>query len=148
MLFRSELPLEGNGQIIVKDAQSKKPIYTTSFSTLFQEWLTTDEAQSTNKAFENTFLLPYPKQPIEVEVVLFSSERRPVASMTHTVDPKDILIHQRGTNHVNPYRYILKSGDEKDCIDVAILAEGYTEDEMELFYEDAEEACEIGRAHV
>ena len=138
----TELPLEGNGQIIVKDAQSKKPIYTTSFSTLFQEWLTTDEAQSTNKAFENTFLLPYPKQPIEVEVVLFSSERRPVASMTHTVDPKDILIHQRGTNHVNPYRYILKSGDEKDCIDVAILAEGYTEDEMELFYEDAEEACE------
>ena len=32
----SELPLEGNGQIIVKDLASKQCIYKTSFSSLFQ----------------------------------------------------------------------------------------------------------------
>ena len=43
----SELPLEGNGQIIVKDLATKRCIYKTSFSSLFQEWLTTDEAKET-----------------------------------------------------------------------------------------------------
>ena len=36
----------------------------------------------------------------------------------------DILIHKRGVSHVTPHRYMLQSGNEKDCIDVAILAEG------------------------
>ena len=63
----SELPLEGNGQITVKDLATKQCIYKTSFSSLFQEWLTTDEAKETAKGFENSFLLPYPKQPVEVE---------------------------------------------------------------------------------
>ena len=71
----SELPLEGNGQIIVKDLASKQCIYKTSFSSLFQEWLSTDEAKETAKGFENTFLLPYPKQPVEVEVTLYSPRK-------------------------------------------------------------------------
>ena len=32
--------------------------------------------------------------------------------------------------------------NEKDCIDVAILAEGYTEKEMDIFYQDAQRTCE------
>ena len=35
----------------------------------------------------------------------------------------------------------------EDCIDVAILAEGYTEEEMDLFYKDAEATCEALFAH-
>ena len=35
------LPLEGNGQITVRDAKTKRVIYRHSFSTLFQEWLAT-----------------------------------------------------------------------------------------------------------
>ncbi len=35
----SELPVEGNGQITVKDHRTGKVIYRNSFSTLFQEWL-------------------------------------------------------------------------------------------------------------
>ncbi|MDE5703086.1 MAG: peptidase M64, partial [Bacteroides sp.] len=42
----SELPLQGNGQIIMRDVESGKTIYMTSFSSLFQEWLETDEAQT------------------------------------------------------------------------------------------------------
>lgn len=137
----SELPLKGNGQITVRDLTSQKCIYRTSFSSLFQEWLSTDEAQTTPKSFENTFLLPYPKKPVEVEVTLLSSRGEMIATLKHVVDPNDILIHEQGTSHIVPHRYLLKSGDESNCIDVAILAEGYTEKEMNLFYKDAQEAC-------
>ena len=37
---------------------------------------------------------------------------------------------------------MLQSGNEKACIDVAILAEGYTEKEMDVFYQDAQRTCE------
>ena len=138
----SELPLEGKGQIIVKDLASKQCIYKTSFSSLFQEWLSTDEAKETAKGFENTFLLPYPKQPVEVEVTLYSPRKKRLATYKHIVRPDDILIHKRGVSHVTPHRYMLQSGNEKDCIDVAILAEGYTEKEMDIFYQDAQRTCE------
>ena len=138
----SELPLEGNGQIVMRDVASGKVIYTTSFSSLFQEWLETDEAKEVTKGFENTFLLPYPKQPVEVEVTLYSPRKKRLATYKHIVRPDDILIHKRGVSHVTPHRYMLQSGNEKDCIDVAILAEGYTEKEMDIFYQDAQRTCE------
>lgn len=138
----SELPLEGNGQIVMKDLATQKCIYKTSFSSLFQEWLSTNEAKETAKGFENSFLLPYPKQAAEIEITLLSPTRKQIATLKHTVRPDDILIHKRGTAHVTPHKYLQKSGSEQDCIDVAILAEGYTEGEMDLFYRDAAATCE------
>lgn len=138
----SELPLEGNGQITMTDLATKECIYKTSFSSLFQEWLSTEEAKETAKGFENTFLLPYPKHSAEVEITLLNPERKVMSSLKHIVCPDDILIHERGISHVTPHKYILKSGSESDCIDVAILAEGYTEAEMELFYQDAGKTSE------
>lgn len=138
----SELPLEGNGQIIVKGLASKQCIYKTSFSSLFQEWLSTDEAKETAKGFENTFLLPYPKQPVEVEVTLYSPRKKRLATYKHIVRPDDILIHKRGGITCHSASVYASSGNEKDCIDVAILAEGYTEKEMDIFYQDAQRTCE------
>lgn len=51
----NELPMEGNGQITVRDHQSGNIIYRNSFSTLFQEWLTYPEAKTQTKCFENIF---------------------------------------------------------------------------------------------
>ena len=138
----AQLPLTGYGQITVRDLEKGTVIYRTSFSTLFQEWLETDEARKVQKGFENTFLLPYPKQPVEVEVTLLDKRLKPKASMKHTVDPADILIHPKGFSDVTPHKYLIQSGSAERCIDVAILAEGYTEAEMETFYRDAATACE------
>lgn len=138
----SELPLAGNGQITMKDAADGTVIYRTSFSALFQEWLETDEARTTAKGFENTFLLPFPRRAVSVEVTLFDSHRQVRARLQHRVDPEDILIRRKGETHVCPHRYLLKSGQADRCIDVAIVAEGYTEAEMDVFYRDAQTACE------
>lgn len=143
----SELPLAGNGQISIKNLSTGQCIYKTSFSSLFQEWLSTDEAKETTKGFENSFLLPYPKQPVEIEITLLNSHKEAMTNLKHIVRPDDILIHKRGTSHITPHRYLLQSGNEKDCIDVAILAEGYTDKEMDIFYQDAKKACESLFAH-
>lgn len=143
----AELPLAGNGQIVMRDAADSTVIYRTSFSALFLEWLETDEAHTVTKGFENTFLLPYPKSPALVEITLFDSHRQVRAALSHTVNPQDILIHEKGRSHITPHQYLLKNGPADRCIDVAILAEGYTADEMETFYNDAKVACESLFSH-
>lgn len=138
----SELPLAGNGEITMKDKATGKVIYRTSFSSLFQEWLGEQEAKVVTRGFENTFLVPYPKQPAEITVTLKDVYQKPSATLTHEVNPKDILIHQRGTGNLTPHRYLWKGGSSEKCIDVAIMAEGYSAKDEELFYKDAEIACE------
>lgn len=143
----AELPLEGNGQIEMRDRKTGTVIYRSSFSTLFQEWLTTDEAKGSSRSFENTYLLPYPKQPTEVIVTLTNGKRQVFASLNHQISPADILIRQKGDAHVTPYKYLLHSGSPEECIDVAILAEGYTKAEMNAFYQHAQVAMESLFSH-
>lgn len=143
----SELPLQGNGQIVMRDKASGTIIYKTSFSSLFQEWLETDEAKAVTKGLENSFLVPYPLRPAEIEITLLDPRRNIRTSMKHIVNPNDILIHQKGTDHITPHKYLLQSGTAEKCIDVAILAEGYTLEEMDTFYKDAAIACESLFSH-
>jgi len=138
----TELPLAGNGEITMKDLSSGQTIYRTSFSSLFQEWQSTEEATHLQKSFENTYLLPYPKRKAEVTISLKDVHSKVCSSLTHIVDPADILIEQKGTKFITPHRYLHRGGALDQCIDVAILAEGYTASESDLFYQDAAIACE------
>lgn len=143
----AELPLEGNGQITVRDHRTHEPIYRNSFSTLFQEWLTYDEAKTTSRAFENVFLVPMPKDTVDVTVDLRDNRRQVTTTFTHTVAPTDILIKHIGEHHVTPYITLNQADDTTRCIHIAYVAEGYTQEEMPLFEKDARRAMDALFAH-
>lgn len=143
----AELPVEGNGQITVKDHKSGAVIYRNSFSTLFQEWLSYPEANRTRKSFENVFLVPMPKDTADITVDLRNNRREVVATLTHQVVPTDILIRRIGFQNVTPYETLQQAADTTRCIHIAYLAEGYTEEEMPLFIEDVLVANEALFAH-
>lgn len=144
----SELPIEGNGQITVRDHRTQKVIYRNSFSTLFQEWLTYDEAKKpSSKSFENVFLVPYPKDSADVTVELRNNRREVTVSMTHLVAPQDILIRHMGERNVTPYETLQQAADPSRCIHIAYIAEGYTEAEMPVFIKDCRIAMEALFAH-
>ena len=136
----AELPMEGNGQITVRDSVSGKIIYRNSFSTLFQEWQSYPEAKTIDKSFENVFLVPMPKRTVKVTLDLRDNRRQISASLTHVVNPNDILIRHIGEKEVTPYVYLQKAADTTRCIRIAYVAEGYTKAEMSKFLEDARRA--------
>lgn len=138
----AELPLEGNGQITVRSHKTGQVIYRHSFSTLFQEWLSYPEAQNVRKSFENVFLVPMPKDTIDVTLDLRNNRREVMASLTHQVVPTDILIRRIGEKDVTPYETIQEAKDSQHCIHVAYLAEGYQKDEMSTFIDDVHVAME------
>ena len=147
-----KVPVRGNGQLTMRIGD--EVVYRTSFSTLFQEWQPTEEATRVSKAFENVFLAPMPAQKAQVKIQLFDFRDGHVScEFTHEVDPKDILIRPVGMNPA-PHEWIWKGGDDltadpkcDERIDVAIVAEGYTEAEMDRFMADAREAMESLWAH-
>ena len=136
----AELPLKGNGQITVRSMKDRQVIYRHSFSTLFQEWLATDEAKHTRKSFENVFLVPFPKDSVEIKVKLFDYHDVVVDSLTHTVNPKDILIRKAGERRITPYDVLHQASDTTNCIHIAFVAEGYTNCEMNHYLDDCQKA--------
>lgn len=136
----AEVPVEGNGQITVRDHKTGRVIYRNSFSTLFQEWQSYPEAKTATKSFENVFLVPMPKDTADITVDLRDNRRQVTSSLTHTVVPSDILIRHIGEKGVTPYVTLQQADDTTRCIHIAYVAEGYTKAEMPLFLEDARKA--------
>lgn len=130
------VPLKGNGDLTLRDSQSGEVIYMTSFSSLFQEWITTPEALEVSKSFEFTLLVPMPLKPATATLVLRDNTGKESVH-TYTINPDDVLIRNRSKQQPLPYKYIHKGGDSKECIDVVILAEGYKAEEMDTFMADA-----------
>lgn len=143
----AELPVEGNGQITVRSHKTNEVIYRNSFSTLFQEWLSYDEAKTTSRSFENVFLVPFPKDTVDVTIDLRNNRREIMATFTHTVMPTDILIRHIGENNVTPFVTLQQAADTSRCIHIAYLAEGYKADEMQTFLDDAKTANDALFAH-
>ena len=148
------LLLRGNGQITLRalpdgaDSAGGEGtvLYRTSFSTLFQEWLTTVEAVSVPRSFENVFLLPMPRVPATLTVELFDNRGRVMTSCVHEVRPSDILIAKTPAR-LPETRMLHRGGTSDEAIDVAIVAEGYTRPEMGDFYQHAAVAVEQILAH-
>lgn len=143
----SKIPVEGNAQIAVRLHNTKQLIYLNSFSTLFQEWITYDEALKVDRSFENVLLIPMPKEAVDVEVYMINNRREKTVSFTHTITPNDILIRQDGFKDLTPFETIHQAADTSKCIRIAYLAEGYTESEMPAFINDAKRATEALFAH-
>ena len=170
----ADVPLNGNGQIQVRDHATGQVLFVHTFSTLFQEWLATEEATKVSKAFATSYNVPMPKQPVDVTVSLLDFHGKVVASLTHMVDPTDILIRQLGSNGI-PSHYVWKGKllpkqdkaadqpgkrdytptegpldgqpDITECIDLAIVAEGYTREQMGKFYGDCQRVVDALFAH-
>lgn len=142
-----ETPVEGNGRITVRPHGRKEVIYQNSFSTLFQEWLTYDDSAGPSRAFENVFLVPMPKNSVDITVELNNNRRQTTVSYTHTINPNDILIKHIGESNITPYTTLQQANDTSRCIRIAFVAEGYTKEEMNIFLNDAKAAMNAIFSH-
>ena len=171
----TEMPLRGNGQIRLRDHETGRLLYVHTFSTLFQEWQATEEATRVQRAFQTSYNVPMPLKAVDVTVTLTDFHAKVVGEMTHTIDPNDILIRQTHAAGV-PFHYVWKgrtlpkekatAGDDygkrnfmptegpldgepdvAHCIDLAIVAEGYTHGQMGKFYMDCQRVVDALFAH-
>ena len=121
----------------VFDSASDALIYSRGFSTLFQEWQTTEEAKTITKSFSGSIIMPFPKNKIRVELYRRDRKNNFVKIFTHEADPKSYFIVNEKIKPYSNFK-IHYSGDPSTKLDIVFIPEGYTKNEMDKFHKDCE----------
>jgi len=122
----------GNYRVMVRDSMSQELLYSRGFSTLFEEWQTTAEASQTSRAFSHTIRIPFPRHKVLVQIKKRGEDKVLWEKM---IMPKNYFIREEKPPRAEVI-CLRGKGDPLHSVDIAFLAEGYTDDEMEKFEED------------
>jgi hypothetical protein len=129
----------GEFMLRVYDKATNALIYSRGFSSMFNEWQTTDEALAgIHRTFSETVRFPFPKREIQLTI-----SRRDKKMVFHELfstsinpnDPTQVNTEKR------PQAYkltaVMKNGDPWEKVDIVILGDGYAKADMEKFRKDA-----------
>ncbi|MCB2196642.1 MAG: IgA Peptidase M64 [Bacteroidetes bacterium] len=116
------------------DLKSDQVIFSKGFCTLFEEWQTTLEADTAYRKFKQSILFPVPNNPVKLKIYSRSWEGEFAELLTTEIQPTDYEASELKTY---PFEKILDNGDPANKVDLAILAEGYTVEEMDKFVKDS-----------
>jgi hypothetical protein len=127
----------GKYKIMVLDSATDKLIYSYCYSTLFSEWQTTDEAKYTTKSFSETVIIPFPKSPIKVEFYTRDRENFYYKKFEYLVNPKNYFINPEQKLKFPSFE-VYNSGDSNEKVDIVLLPDGYTKEQLTKFRKDCE----------
>ena len=122
----------GNYYLNVYDVASNKLIYSRGFSTLFWEWQTTIEATKTRRGCIESAVMPYPKQDVRIEITARDKKGKFNKKFEYTVDMDSYFI-KKDRRSAYPTYEVLYSGDPAKKVDIVLIPDGYSADEMEQF---------------
>ena len=127
----------GNYKFNVRDIKSNLVIYSRTYSTLFKEWQTTEEAKNTSRTFSETVVFPFPQQPVRVEFFGRDENNKFDKKFSYVVDPGDYFIKKERAYEFDSFD-VLINGEPSEKVDIVIIPDGYTMEELELFKKDCE----------
>jgi hypothetical protein len=125
----------------VFDSWSDSLLYSRGYSTLFGEWQTTDEAKTTWRTFSESVVMPFPQN--DVTVKFYSRNKRGIfeEKFSYDVDVDSYFISPE-RNLEYPVYDAYVTGDPSARVDIVILPDGYTQQEMGQFLKDCDDFTE------
>lgn len=135
----------GEYMLRVYDAATAQMIYSRGFSTMFNEWQSTDEANAgIIKTFHETVRIPFPKSKIQLTI-----SRRDKQMMFHelfstVIDPNvpNVVNMQPRTPQFKSTKLIDNGAPEKK-VDLLILGDGYAKADLQKFRDDAKHFSDV-----
>lgn len=127
----------GTYRFRVFDLKSDSLLFSKGFSTLFQEWQTTAEAQKMNRTFYQAAIFPYPKNKVKLSIDARQWDGTFKTIYSTTVDPENYFVINESQSDFESID-VINHGNPGVKVDIVILAEGYTPKEKNKFFSDAE----------
>jgi len=123
---------------IVTDAASGKQLYSRGFASIFGEWQTIPEAQEQWGTFHESVRFPWPLNPVKLTMQKRNAENKFETIWETEIDPASRAVNP-ADDLINHKTYtILDNGNPNQKVDIVVLGDGYTQEEMEKFHQDAE----------
>jgi hypothetical protein len=127
----------------VRDAETGILLFSTGYSTLFQEWQETSEAgRGVPRAFHEAVRLPMPRRPVRLSFLSRAPDGGWRKVLQLEVDPAVAAIRPAPRREDVEITVLQDAGDPAAAVDLVILAEGYTDAEAEKFRRDASRLAE------
>ncbi|OQY05916.1 MAG: peptidase M64 [Bacteroidetes bacterium 4572_117] len=125
----------GDYRIMLYDSTGKKLIYSRGYSTLFREWIDTDEAKMVSRSYYESVVMPFPKYKVVLK--LQNRDRKNVfhTVFEHKIDPANYFIVKDKTDKYATEK-LHGSGNAATSLDIVVLPDGYTKQEMVKFKKD------------
>ncbi len=127
----------GDFRILVNDSASNELIYSRGYSTLYYEWLDTDEAKKTSRSFYESVTIPYPKNTVSLKIQMRKKNTEFFTLFEIFIDPNNysIIKDKQDKYEIKRLQY---SGNHHKKLDIVIIPDGYTEKEIKKFHDDCE----------
>ncbi len=121
----------------VRDAVSNELLYSRGFSTIFGEWQSTEEASKQRRGFQESLRFPDFGKPVKVSVLKRESQDKFVEVWHTVVDAKaQDVVKKQVDARLKPVP-IHVSGPSSEKVDLLVLGDGYTQQQMTKFVADA-----------
>jgi hypothetical protein len=135
----------GEYMLRLYDITTGAVIYSRGFSSMFNEWHSTDEANAgIMKTFHETVRLPFPKAKVQLTI-----SRRDKQMIFHelfstVIDPNDhaAVNSQKRTPQFKQSKIVDNGAPEKK-VDLLILGDGYAKADMQKFRDDAKHYSDV-----
>ncbi len=123
----------------VRDKGDGRVLYSRGFASVYGEWETTPEARTVHRTFHASMRFPWPTRAVQVAL----SKRQPDNSFTRIgemeIDPASRFVNAAAIpDRSGMVRTIFENGPAADKVDLVVIAEGYTRDQMAKFRKDVE----------
>ncbi len=125
----------GDFKVQVFDSADNRLIYSRGYSTLYYEWLDTDEAKQTSRSFNESVVFPFPNNTVKIQIQMRDKQNVFNTLFQTFINPQSYLIIRDMQNEfkTNKLHY---TGDHHQKLDIVIIPDGYTKNEMKKFHKD------------
>lgn len=123
----------GSQKFEVVDPDSGRVLYSRGYATIFGEWRTTDDAQATQRSFQESLRFPMPEKPVQLKVYARDASNAFVPVWSLRVDPQALDVERTSRPAPGKVIAIRNNGDPSRKLDLLLLGDGYAADEMDKF---------------
>jgi len=133
---------QGVYRVEVRDAASGAVVFAQGFASIFGEWMTTAEAKSTPRGFDESVRFPEPPGPVDVAIARRGTDEAFKTLWTVRVDPRDPSLDRAPAPDGVRVWAVQESGPPADKVDLLLMGDGYTMAERDKWHRDAARLAE------
>jgi hypothetical protein len=131
----------------VTDKETDILLYSRGFASVFGEWQTTPEAEESYGTFSESLRFPWPKKPVNIILSKRDADNVFKVIWVTSVDPASRKVNPADLVHQEKVDVIYDHGPASEKLDIVILGDGYSANEMVKFRDDAKRMADVLMNH-
>jgi hypothetical protein len=113
-------------------------LYSRGYASIYGEWETTAESKTAHRTFHESLRFPWPRQPVTAIVQKRQPDNRFAEVWRTEIDPASRFVNRAPlTAHAGRVVPLVENGPPATKVDLLIISEGYTAEQMAKFQADA-----------